>query len=144
MSDEKDEHQSTYYGGVEYGEVVGGGSGADRLALDRLESSVYDARSSDNARAERERLKRVRAATERKDNERREALQRERDSEARENSERLKEELRTKYLATGNMTSAEFEKEWPRIKKEHLDEQVRERERAFERDAHSGIYGSIL
>ena len=137
MADEKDD--PTIFGGVDY---ASGGYKGDQFndSQAAFDGQQYEIESQRRVRAERQRLAAVRAETERKNRATAEALRRQRDDEAREAAERLKSELRRKYLATGLMTSEEFERDWPRIKKEYLDEQVRERERAMEAAARSGDY----
>lgn len=139
MADRKLGSDPTIFGGVDYasGSYKGDQFDASQAAF---EHQQYEIDSQRRAREERQRIAAVRAETERKQRATAEALQRQRDEEAREAAERLKSELRTKYLSTGLMTSDEFEKEWPRIKKEYLDEQVRERERAMEAAARTGDY----
>lgn len=130
------------FGGVDYtsGRYKGDQFNDSQAAFD---SQQYEIESRRRVREERQRIATVRAETERKQRATAEALRRQRDEEAREAAARLKSELRTKYLSTGLMTSDEFERDWPRIKKEYLDERVREHERELEAAARSGVYNVL-
>lgn len=127
---EKDDPQdddSLKSDGIHYSLNAGFGTshgGNLRSAQDAFESQMYDIEVDARRKEERARIKRVQAEVARKNEKRAEALQAERDEQASENIERLKDELRTKYLGSGLMTSAEFEKQWPQIKAEHLRERV--------------------
>jgi hypothetical protein len=133
QKDDSQDDDSRIFGGIHYSLNAGLGSshgGNLRSAQDVFESQMYDIEIDARRKEERARIKRVQAETKRKEERRAAALQAERDEQARENIERLKNELRAQYLGSGLMTSAEFEKEWPKIKADHLRERVEASNRA--------------
>jgi hypothetical protein len=148
MADEKDEkddnEQPQFYGGIDYSESGGLGSTQGHnsaVANDHFEMQMYDIRQQDARKEESARLARVRAETERKNKQRREALQRERDAEAEANAEVIKQRYRQKL--SGKMTSEDFEKWWKSNKLRLIEEDARESENAFLREAQRGEFGTM-
>jgi hypothetical protein len=121
--------------------MYGGDGEALAANLQELDFAAADAESREHQRLERNRIRvaQEKAAKQQEERQRRVAI--ERDEEAREKSALLKQEYKRMYLNTGQMTSEEFDREWPALKREHLRRQVDAQEQA---QAALPIYANLI
>ena len=103
----------------------------DKAQFEQLEYAARESDTRERLRIEKERIAAAKAKAAREKLERDRKVAAQRDREAEEIAAQLKVELKRRYLATGVMTSDEFEQQWPRIKAEHLEQCVDAHERAL-------------
>jgi hypothetical protein len=98
------------------------GTYSDSLA--QLEQRIYESDSEHRQKQERAHLDAVKRKAERDLNARRQAVKEANDQEAEERAAQWKEEVKRRYLMTGLMTDAEFNKQWPTIKQREIQREI--------------------
>jgi hypothetical protein len=146
MADEKDDDAdgSMHSDGIHYSMSIGAGNAYSQQvaqAQDELSARMYDSNAKAEREEEKKRINAARAKTERLNRDRAEALQAEREAQAVANAESIKDRWRRRF--SGQMTSADFEQWWKSNKLRLIEEDMREQESVFLREATSGEFGTM-